>query len=210
MAKKKQVVERNIADLINSGEIKNLADINWRKETDNWENNTAEKIIEKINDKTLKPAVIDVMLSEWRYNRSEWVTNIGFDMGFCDFLEGLKRHIQNYDYFNIETIKNRQTKELNQIKKGVEYLRKKVCVLPKELDNAKAILQKVIQAGLCDNNYLWKGTIQLLAYFADKTSHYFNLTQRTDKDGNIITLWKPLESLFEYEGVRYRNSCRCI
>lgn len=51
MAKKK---ERNVADLINSGEIKNLADINWRKETHDWRNETAKEIIEKINDDTLK------------------------------------------------------------------------------------------------------------------------------------------------------------
>lgn len=31
-------------------------------------------------------------------------------------------------------------------------------------------------------------------------SHYLNLTQTTDKDGNIVTRWKPFETLFDYEG----------
>lgn len=202
MAKKKQVVERNIADLINSGEIKNLADINWRKETNNWENDTAEKIIEKINDKTLKPAIIDVMLSEWRYNRSEWVTNIGFDMGFCDFLEGLKRHIQNYDRFNIETIKNQQTKELNQIKKDIERLKKEVFTLPEELDTAKAkgLLKKAIAAGICDDTYKWLKSKALLAYFADKVSEYLGLG-KGEYDGKTKTSWKPFETLFRINGL---------
>lgn len=74
--------------------------------------------------------------------------------------------------------------------------------LPSELntDKAKKILQKAIQANLCDDSYTWKGSMQLLAYFADKMSHYLELTNKMDKDGNIQTSWKPFETLFEYEG----------
>lgn len=201
MAKKKQE-ERNIADLINSGEIKNLADINWRKETHSWRNETAKEIIENINDNTLKPAIIDVMLSEWRFNRDEFITGIGFDMSFCDFLEGLRQHIKNYDRFNIETIKNHQTKELNQIKKDIEYLKKKVCVLPKTLDTdeAKNLLKKTITAGLCDDTYRWVKSKALLAYFADKASECLGLC-KGEYDGKPKTSWKPFESLFGISGL---------
>lgn len=74
--------------------------------------------------------------------------------------------------------------------------------LPAELntDAAKAILQKAIEVNLCDDSYLWKGTIQLLAYFADKVSHNLHLTNKTDNKGEIITLWKPFETLFQYKG----------
>lgn len=67
-------------------------------------------------------------------------------------------------------------------------------------DKAKAILQKVIAAELCDSNYKWNGTIQLLSYFADIMSRYLKLTNKMDKDGNIQTSWKPFETLFGYEG----------
>lgn len=74
--------------------------------------------------------------------------------------------------------------------------------LPSELntDKAKTILKKAIQANLCDDNYIWKETKQLLAYFADKMSHYLNLTNKMGNDGKIQTSWKPFETLFEYEG----------
>ena len=74
--------------------------------------------------------------------------------------------------------------------------------LPDELNTAeaKAKFEKAIRAGLCDNNYLWKESIQLLAYFADRVSHYLKLTTKTDKDGNIVTFWKPFEALFQYKG----------
>lgn len=67
-------------------------------------------------------------------------------------------------------------------------------------DKAKAILQKVIAAELCDSNYKWNGTIQLLSYFADRMSRYLKLTNKMDKDGKIQTSWKPFETLFGYEG----------
>ncbi|MDD2953718.1 MAG: hypothetical protein PHC95_11225 [Parabacteroides sp.] len=201
MAKKKQE-ERNIADLINSGEIKNLADINWRKETHSWRNEIAKEIIENINDNTLKPAIIDVMLSEWRFNRDELVTGLGFDMNFCDFLEGLKRHIQNYGRFNIETIKSHQTKELNQIKKDIERLKKEVFTLPKELDTVKTknLFKKAIAAGVCDDTYKWLKSKALLAYFADKVSEYLNLG-KGEYDGKTKTSWKPFETLFSISGL---------
>lgn len=79
---------------------------------------------------------------------------------------------------------------------------KKIGNIPNELDTEKArgIFIKTISSGLCDSSYRWNDTIQLLAYFADKMSHYLNLTQTTDKDGNIVTRWKPFETLFDYEG----------
>ena len=125
----KKQAECNVADLINDGSIINLADIDWKKETKGWDNETAKNIIDKIHDKKLKPAIIDVMLSEWSYNRDEWVTNVGFDMGFSTFLENLKSHIQKYDSFNIEAIRSRETKEIREIKKEIKLIKKKIHLL---------------------------------------------------------------------------------
>lgn len=200
MNKKKQV-KHNVADLINNGSIINLADIDWRKETENWKNEIAKNIIDKIQDKTLKPAIIDVMLSEWGYNRDEWIINTGFNMGFSKYLEGLKKHIENYDSFNIETIKNKQTKEIREIRKDIELLKEKI-YLPKELnnDNAKSIITKAVTNGLCDNNYKWLKSKALLAYFADRTSEYLKLG-KGEYDGKIKTSWKPFETLFGISGL---------
>lgn len=200
MDKKKQA-EYNVADLINDGSIINLADIDWKTETKGWNNETAKNIIDKIHDKTLKPAIIDAMLSEWSYNRDEWVTNIGFDMGFSTYLENLKSHIQKYDSFNIEAIRSRQTKEIREIKKDIELLKERI-YLPKELnsDRAKSIISRAIKEGLCDNNYKWLKSKALLAYFADRASEYLKLG-KGEYDGKIKTSWKPFETLFGISGL---------
>ena len=118
MGKKKQI-GYCVVDLINNGEIINLADIDWRKATKDWDKEAAKSIIDGVQDRTLKPAIIDVMLSEWRYNKSAW----DFGMEFSDFLESLKKHIQNYDYFNIEALKKLQIKEIGQMKRDIELLK---------------------------------------------------------------------------------------
>lgn len=210
MAKK-----RNIANLINSGEIKNLADIDWRKETHDWRRETVKEIIENINDDTLKPAIIDVMLSEWRFNH---VPIVGLSMNFCYFLKGLRQHIKNYDCFNIETIKNHQTKELNQIKKDIEYLKKKVCVLPKALDTdeAKNLLEKAITAGLCDDTYKWNKSKALLAYFGEMASEYLGLckvcmTASLKRHGNRLKTYLVLVGYLEQSRIiRKLELCQMV
>lgn len=74
--------------------------------------------------------------------------------------------------------------------------------LPNELntDEAKLILQKAINAGLCDANYQWKKTKALLAYFADRVSECLKLG-KGEYDGKIKTSWKPFESLFCISGL---------
>lgn len=74
--------------------------------------------------------------------------------------------------------------------------------IPEELNNdkAKGIFKKAILANLCDENYTWKESIQLLAYFAEKMSELLRLTHKKNKDDTIQTYWKPFETLFEYKG----------
>ena len=83
---------------------------------------------------------------------------------------------------------------------------KEIC-LPPQLNTrkAKVILQKAIEAGLCDSNYEWKKTIQLLAYFADKMSSYLVLTNKMNENGRTQTSWKPFEVLFKYNGKEQGN-----
>ena len=197
----KKQAECNVADLINYGSIINLADIDWKKETKGWDNETAKNIIDKIHDKKLKPAIIDVMLSEWSYNRDEWVTNVGFDMGFSTFLENLKSHIQKYDSFNIEAIRSRETKEIREIKKEIKLIKKKI-YLSNELnsDEFKSLISSAIKKGLCDNNCEWLESKALLAYFADRASERLKLG-KGEYDGKTKTSWKPFETLFGIKGL---------
>lgn len=87
-------------------------------------------------------------------------------------------------------------------KNKVLHRKREKIEMPSEFDNkqAKEILKRTIDAGLCDETYYWRETIQLLAYFADKMSHYLNLSSKMDKDGNIVTSWEPFENLFDYKG----------
>ena len=80
-------------------------------------------------------------------------------------------------------------------------------LLPKELKSEEAVkvFQKAIEAQLIIHSpegLKWNDTKQLLAYFATKVSEKFSLTTRLDKDGNITTSWKPLESLFNEQGLK--------
>lgn len=132
---------QNIADSINNGTVTNLADIDWRMATDGWQNETAKNIIDKIHDKTLRPAIIDVMLSEWSYNRDSWAFSTGFDMGFSEYLENLKAHIQMYDDFNIETIRNRESKALMKLREDVAKLNERVLPHYSKDDEKQATIQ---------------------------------------------------------------------
>ena len=78
----------------------------------------------------------------------------------------------------------------------------KPTILPEALntDGAKLILQKAINAGLCDTNYRWKKSKALLAYFADLASEYLKLG-KGEYDGKAKTSWKPFESLFGISGL---------
>lgn len=74
--------------------------------------------------------------------------------------------------------------------------------IPEELNNdkAKGIFRKAILANLCDENYTWKESIQLLAYFAERMSGFLKLTYKMNQNGTTQTNWKPFETLFEYKG----------
>lgn len=200
MSKKNQK-NKSLTSKINDGEIKNLADIEWRYETEQWDRNRAKNIIDSINERILKCAVITAMLSEWLYNRTGYEKKV-YGNDFFEYLNGLKKHLTNYELFNIETIKKQQNKEIEKMKKDIDSLKKKVFPLPKELDTNeyKALLQKTITAGLCDNDYKWNGTKSLLAYFADRASEYLGLC-KGEYDGKPKTSWKPFETLFGISGL---------
>lgn len=193
MAKKKQI-EENIAVLINTGKIKNLADVNWEKETHFWTNAIAREIIENIDDAILKPAIIDVMRSEWNFNHEKDVLNWpDKDIEFPDFLDGLKKHIENYERFNIDVIKEQRTKELSRLKEDVERLKRTVFHLSKELntDEANKYFSNAIEAGFMDNSYQWNGTKYQAALFAEICSEKLNLRYK----------WKPFETLWNMKGL---------
>lgn len=76
--------------------------------------------------------------------------------------------------------------------------------LPKELNTneAQRLLDRLCKAGYAKfekGAYIWTGTTVLCAYFADRASHRFNLSNTMDKEGNITTSWKPFEILFGFK-----------
>ena len=81
-------------------------------------------------------------------------------------------------------------------------------LLPEKLKNDEAVVsifQKGIDANLIEkknNGLCWKDAKQLLAYFAEKISNRFSLTNRVDKDGNKTTDWKTFETIFNITGLK--------
>ena len=80
-------------------------------------------------------------------------------------------------------------------------------LLPEQLKSDEAV--NIFQKGI-DNKFIekgidglcWKDTKQLLAYFAEKISNRFSLTNRIDKDGNNTIDWKTFETIFNVTGLK--------
>lgn len=70
---------------------------------------------------------------------------------------------------------------------------------------AKQIFQRAIAARIIEETgkgYKWYGRKQLLAYFAERMSNKFKLSDKLDKEGNTTVSWKPFEDLFGVENLR--------
>lgn len=95
-----------------------------------------------------------------------------------------------------------QTNAQIEDKKEVLHRKREKTGTPSEFDDeqAKEILKKAINAGLCDNDYNWLKTKSLLAYFADRVSEYLKLG-KGEYDGKAKTSWKPFEILFGISGL---------
>lgn len=74
--------------------------------------------------------------------------------------------------------------------------------IPKELDSSEArqIFCKAKDKGLFVDNYKWKKSKALLAYFADRTSEHLKLS-KSEQDGRPKTNWQPFETLFHESGL---------
>ena len=107
------------------------------------------------------------------------------DIRFCDVYNIMKI---TWNYVLSKTI-------IDELRKQVEEKEPKS--IPNELyhDNTKMILQKAIDAGLCDDNYKWGKTNRLLAYFVDKACEYLEISIG-QYDGREKVKWKPFEKLF--------------
>lgn len=78
---------------------------------------------------------------------------------------------------------------------------------PHELSNGtfKEIVRKGIEAGLIEehfNGLIWKGTKELLAYFAERVSNLLELSTKIDAKGNQTISWKPFERLFNVDKLK--------
>lgn len=188
--KKEQKKSDNVADLINGGIIKNLADVNWEEATRCWNNDKAKEIIDKVNDRNLRPFIIDAMISEWKYKEGMGCVSV-LGIGFESFLNAYKEHTLNYELFNIDIIRGKQNQEIAQIQKDIKELKEKVFAVPDELntDEAKALFDKAIKAGFMNNNYKFVGTRYQAAYFAELAAEKLNLKYK----------WKYFQILWGYD-----------
>lgn len=202
ITKKGQKGRGNVVDLINRGAIKNLADVDWEKATNFWDDDKAKEIIEKVDDRKLRPFIIDAMLSEWEYK--EKMMNISpLSLGFGSFLNAYKEHTLNYELFNIDIIKGKLNKEFAQIKQDIKDLKKKVFALPNELntDEAKKWLQVAVDGGLLNEDYSTTdktATKPQKALLADILSEKIGLKYK----------YKPFETLWNVRGLskqRYKS-----
>lgn len=116
-----------------------------------------------------------------------------------DYKEG---HSLFYDAIEEKRKVLLQTNVQIEDKKEVLHRKREETGIPSEFDDeqAKEILKKAINAGLCDNDYKWLKTKSLLAYFADRVSEYLKLG-KGEYDGKAKTSWKPFEILFGISGL---------
>lgn len=187
---------REIAELINQGAINNLADIDWERKTDNWNLKKIELIIRSIKHGQLKEATLLAIQGEVMYKDSMYsprgIDNLEKITHFLDDL--LTFHAEGYNSFSIESITKKKAPRP-----------KKTKTLPAELntDKGRALLEKAIKAGLCDEEYNWKKSKALLAYFASKASEFLELGKglKGNSDDRVRTSWKPFETLFKQNGL---------
>lgn len=76
-----------------------------------------------------------------------------------------------------------------------------------------AIMQKAVEAGFCRQEgwqYRWRVKADA-AYFASVASHWFDLSNRHDHDGDKAISWIPFEALFAEKGLRlsYNDIKQC-
>ena len=155
-----------------------------------------ELIIRSIKHGQLKEAALLAIQGEVMYKDSMYsprgIDNFEAIAHFLDDL--LTFYVEGYDSFSIESITKKKAPRP-----------KKTKTLPAELntDKGRALLEKAIKAGLCDEEYNWKKSKALLAYFASKASEFLELGKgrKGNNDDRVRTSWKPFETLFKQNGL---------
>ena len=182
---------------INSNDLDNLAEIDWQAATDNWNINVAEAIATFIQDEKIKVAVIDCMLNQWKYKGDAANPNNGNAPKFDVFCENFKKYICSKADYSLNALlsKDDTPKEKPTTAPTTDEIR-----LPQELDNDefRAILIKAVDAGLCsleNGKYKWNDAIQLCAYFDERMSDYYSLSN-TMSGKHYKTSWKSFVDVF--------------
>ena len=70
-------------------------------------------------------------------------------------------------------------------------------------DEAKAYFNQAIELGLMDRDYVWLKGKEMLSCFAREMSIALGIGKGTGADGQPRIAWKPFESLFGVEKLRY-------
>lgn len=122
-------------------------------------------------------------------------------------VEEYRQRINNYLRIWFDEWENARKDETVKSKQVASTPQQAAKMLPKELETeeAKQIFKRAIATKLMEETgrgYKWNGTKQLLAYFAERMSNKFELSNKVDKEGRITVSWKPFEELFGENNLR--------
>lgn len=159
--KKKTERVKTISEQINSGEIENLANVDWGKHTD-WDNDKIKRIVDGIDGEAMKVAVLDCACEQFNYGKlGRFILNDKFG----EYCQKLKEHIKNYHLYSVEAIKQSENEQIKQLQK--EMIATQQCIISDELRNVleRGIEKEYIKE--CDNGkYKWLRVKRYLSVFA--------------------------------------------
>lgn len=91
----------NIAEKINKGEVRNLINVDWEKET-NYDLNKISEIVWAIEGMAVRTATIDCISAQYRIR-----ANVFGDIDFLQRLDILKNQVTNYRDYDVKTLQQR-------------------------------------------------------------------------------------------------------
>lgn len=92
----------NIAEKINKGEVRNLINVDWEKET-NYDLVKISEIVWDIEGMAVRTATIDCISAQYRIR-----DNVFGDIDFLQRLDILKNQVTNYRDYDVKTLQQRK------------------------------------------------------------------------------------------------------
>lgn len=92
----------NIAEKINKGEVRNLINVDWKKET-NYDLVKISEIVWAIEGMAVRTATIDCISAQYRISADAFG-----DLDFLKRLDILKNQVTNYRDYDVKTLQQRK------------------------------------------------------------------------------------------------------